>query len=275
MSDDKKTGPRRKVSSGEFKQLTGSDGSIEFVFDEESDVGLEESSAQLDNLEETSRPQPEQGRAVNDTTAPTSSSGQRRILLIALAFASIGCIAVAAAVFAASDDPASSAADEEMAAEEGAGFRPYSGNGEAPPPAKEEPEAPKDEELPEELAGWEFNDSDDEVIVIEESHPEAEEQGGNEVAPPGSARVLVGEEAKNVELNKTVTKEELLERRRPTPVQRQMLRKLNKDLDAGKYDNFKIENQPSRIPAQLDPKALERLRSGDVGNGNIPAPSEQ
>ena len=134
-------------------------------------------------------------------------------------------IGVVAAVWASGSDPEPARGDEASEAEV-AGFKAYDGSYKAPaapvkttPVKKPRKVAESGDELPEG-----FDGSDDEVLVLEEYHPEEPAAVANEDKPD---KKLVFDDSARVGLR------EMVRNRRAHPHQREMLRKLNKDLDRG------------------------------------------
>ena len=238
------TGKQPRVSSGQFSTLktqSTPDGSIEYVFDETTHT-LEESS-NVESYEQLPTPAKEQG-----------GEGSRNMLAIGgvlLAF-----VLVSGGIVYAMQGSKERVEGADDAVEETASFRPYSGSAAkaAPEPKKEmrRAAAASDDDLPEELQGLELG-SDDEVIVLEEIHPEDVEEESEAPAPEPAALVKSEEEyVPRSPENYPLDLDKIRRERGVNPKQRQLLRKMNQDLDAGKIKPF----NPGPLPRGLRPARI-------------------
>lgn len=246
MSDSRQTTGER----GSLHARQASDGGIEYVLGEDVQGERERGG---DRHAQKPQPQPEAG------------AGPGRFVLAAVALFALTSVALAAVMFARGDgEELAGAATAEQ--EEPVGFKPYGGGpveeerAPAPPAATRRAVTTRDEDgLPDEFDGIEFGD--EEVVVIEEVHPES---GGDTEQDEEPAEEVVAIPAhKNYDLNL----EELRQRRRPSAEQRKMLRQFNKDLDRGKGIPKLSKPKP---PNLFVPAARRDLQVID----NLPGPSE-
>lgn len=233
----KKTSP----SSGQYGTLAsrkGADGSVEYVFDD-TPQGLDEISAAGMEQQDHSR--------TPTTPEPRRNMGAIAAICALLAIMGVG---VALALSGGEEDPM----DEDVEVEE-QGFKAYDGAARArQAPARQETE----DDIPEELAGWDLEDSDEEVIVIEESHPD-------EV---GAAAAAVQEplwQPRTPE-NSPLNLDEIRTTRRANMRQRELLQRMNDDLEEGRVKPFNKElpaglrNPAQRFPTNFagpDPAAIQ------------------
>lgn len=244
MSNEPKAS--RNIGTGERARLearTGVDGSVEYVIE--------------DGPKATS--QGPGGAASEPEAAPQEGSGGSSLALVALAGVALAVVLGIGAIVAWNAS-GSSSLEGGAGEDEPVGFKPYGGGPNEDPgsPAmgaalnKKAP-APKDddEELPEELEGWDVDESDEEVIVLEESHPdEAPEEEGWELEEP----------------ERELDPEEFYRRGNPNPEQRKILRALNENLDEGKVPRLKRPPEPKKIDLD-DPRFNSRIRVPDNLSG--------
>lgn len=233
------TGKQPRVSSGQFSTLktqSTPDGSIEYVFDETTQT-LEESS-NVESYDQLPTPEKEQGGGSRSMLAMGG-------VLIAFLLVSGGIVYA----MQSSNERSSDSSDE--AVEESASFRPYSGSAAKAAPKREvrRAAASSDDELPDELQGLELG-SDDEVIVLEEIHPEdVEEEPANTTPEPAALVKSDDEYVPRTPENYQLDLDQIRRERGVNPKQREMLRQMNRDLDAGKLKPF----NPGPLPRGLRP----------------------
>lgn len=235
------TGKQSRISSGQFstlKEHSSPDGGIEYVFDETTST-LEESS-NVESAEQ--RPAPER-----EKSGPPNFMAIGGILL---AFLLVG----GGIVYAMQDSKES--IEEEDSVEETASFKPYSGSTNKPEPKQEtmvrRAAASSEDDLPEELRGLDVG-SDDEVIVLEEIHPEDVEDEPALNAQGAAAVVRDDEYVPRSPKTHPLDLDEIRRDRGIKPKQRELLRQMNRDLDNGKLKPF----DPGPLPRGLRPHRVK------------------
>lgn len=239
----------KRPRSGEFANLTSQrakDGTLEYV------LGDEDSSP----LEEPVRPAP--AKASSAATHSTSHGTSRKPMIAALV-ALVALVVVAGAFFLSPDDEPIKEAEEQVS------FKAYSGSQDV---IEEEP-APKkrvvvvDDEIPEELAGWDLDEHDEEVIVIEEYAGDEE--------PAAAVAVQQVKPKEEGSKHERTSLAEFGRKRHGSPEQRQLLRQFNEQLDRGERPVIPKANIPARmrpmsprVQGQLDHVAGPRFVPGKL-----------
>jgi hypothetical protein len=224
---DKSTRPR----SGEFTNLTSQraqDGSLEYVLGDESSSPIEDDSP------------PRATPATSDSGS--AQTGSRKPLILGVGV--LAAIVVATVAFFASGD-AGRSAGEGMEQNEQVSFKAYSGNAapaDKPPVREDAPEV--DGDIPEELAGWDLDETDEEVIVIEEYDGEPE-PAATAVVVPVDDEPAPGEVYTKHHERHSITANGRA--RYASPEQRDLLRKLNAQLDRGERPVIPKANMPSTL----------------------------
>lgn len=227
---DKSTRPR----SGEFTNLTSQrarDGSLEYVLGDESSSPIEDDSP--------------------PRTAPTTSdsgsarTGSRTPLVLGVSVLAAFVVATVAFFASGDADKRGEGADQN----EQVSFKAYSGNAAPADKSANKPVVKKkapdvDGDIPEELAGWDLDETDEEIIVIEEYDGEPEPAATVRVAPkdnePGPGEVYTKHhERHSITANGRA--------RYASPEQRDLLRKLNAQLDRGERPVIPKANMPSTL----------------------------